>query len=186
MDEQFEVTMSIYDELNRIQQELAAPKGQFNDFSKYHYRSCEDILAAVKPLLNRCVLLLNDEIVLVGDRYYIKATATLSNGANQISATAYARESLDKRGMDESQITGSASSYARKYALNALLCIDDTKDADTKDNAKWFDDVMFEKQRENMITALQNGERTHAQIIENIKKTFSITKAIETKIKELK
>ena len=121
------------EELIKIQSELKAPKGQFNSFGKYKYRSAEDILEAVKPLLakNGCTLTLSDELVLIGERYYIKATATLKNGACVEAVTAYAREEAEKRGMDGSQITGTASSYARKYALNGLFCIDDTKDADT-------------------------------------------------------
>ena len=121
-------------ELIRIQNELKAPKGQYNSFGKYSYRSCEDILEAVKPLLSSydCILTLSDEITLVGERYYVKATAILLNGAgDKVEVTAYAREEADKKGMDGSQITGAASSYARKYALNGLFCIDDTKDSDT-------------------------------------------------------
>jgi hypothetical protein len=122
--------------LTEVQRNLKANKSKFNSFGKYRYRSCEDILEAVKPLLEGMTLVISDEIVLVGDRYYIKATATLKDvETGEIeSSTAYAREALDKKGMDESQITGTASSYARKYALNGLLCIDDTKDADTMDN----------------------------------------------------
>jgi len=119
--------------LNKIQKELNAPKGQYNDFGNYKYRSCEDILTAVKPLLEDAILLLSDELVLIGERYYIKATATLAHGDKAIEASAYAREEMQKKGMDASQITGSASSYARKYALNGLFCIDDTKDADTNE-----------------------------------------------------
>ena len=122
--------------LNEIQQKLKAPKGQRNSFGNYNYRSCEDILKAIKPLLGDGVLTLTDELVLIGDRYYVKAFAQLTNGEEKITVSAYARESLVKKGMDESQITGAASSYARKYALNGLFCIDDTKDADTMDNAK--------------------------------------------------
>lgn len=125
---------SIYAALAAVQSELKAPKGQFNKFGGYHYRSCEDILEAVKPILKAhdLVLHLADEPAMVGERYYIKATATLTDFAGQqISSTAYAREPLDKKGMDDSQITGTASSYARKYAMNGLFCIDDTKDADT-------------------------------------------------------
>lgn len=127
-------TTSIYAALADVQSELKAPKGQFNKFGGYNYRSCEDILEAVKPILKAHSLALNlsDEPVMVGERYYIRATATLTDFAGQqVSSTAYARESLDKKGMDDSQITGTASSYARKYALNGLFCIDDTKDADT-------------------------------------------------------
>ena len=116
--------------LAMIQQKLKAPKSQVNTFATYKYRSCEDILEAVKPLLNDLVLTISDDIVEVGGRVYVKATASLSSGSGVISTTAFARESLSKKGMDDSQITGSASSYDRKYALNGLFCIDDTKDAD--------------------------------------------------------
>lgn len=121
-----------------IQHKLKAPKGQYNSFGKYNYRSCEDILEGVKPLLKEhdLALLIDDEIVQIGERYYVKATAKITDGREIVSATAYAREPDTKKGMDESQITGATSSYARKYALNALLCIDDTKDADTMDNSK--------------------------------------------------
>lgn len=121
-----------------IQHKLKAPKGQYNLFGKYNYRSCEDILEGVKPLLkeHNLALLIDDEIVQIGERYYVKATAKITDGREIVSATAYAREPDTKKGMDESQITGATSSYARKYALNALLCIDDTKDADTMDNSK--------------------------------------------------
>ena len=123
--------------LNKIQQELKAPKRQKNSFGNYMYRSCEDILEAVKPLLGEMTLILDDEIVMIGNRYYVKAKAELSIGKELIAtATAYAREEETKKGMDASQITGSASSYARKYALNGMFCIDDTKDADTQDNSK--------------------------------------------------
>jgi hypothetical protein len=119
-------------ELIAIQSELKAPKNQWNDFGKYNYRSAEDILEAVKPLLKKheCHLTISDEMVVLGDRYYVKATATLAKEGESISTTAYAREEESKKGMDSSQITGSTSSYARKYALNGLFCIDDTKDPD--------------------------------------------------------
>jgi hypothetical protein len=119
--------------LEKIQQELKAPKGQYNSFGKYKYRSCEDIVEAVKPLLakNGCQLTLSDDMVEIGGRVYVKATATITDGKETEVVTAYAREPDQKKGMDESQITGTASSYARKYALNGLLLIDDTKDPDT-------------------------------------------------------
>lgn len=124
-------------ELLSIQSELKVPKSQYNSFGKYKYRSCEDILEAVKPLLKQhgCMLNLCDEIVCIGDRYYVKSSATIVNesGESEVS-TAYAREDQDKKGMDGAQITGTASSYARKYALNGLFCIDDTKDADTDEH----------------------------------------------------
>lgn len=153
----------IYSRLQAIQAELVAPKSRTNTFGKYSYRSCEDILAAVKPLLNKygVVLTLSDDIIAVNDRIYVKATARLSvpglyqmeeNGhitelsdEKTIEVSAYAREAADKKGMDDSQITGTASSYARKYALNGLFCIDDTKDADaTNTHGKDLDQVIGE------------------------------------------
>ena len=116
--------------LNEIQQKLSVPKSQRNTFGNYNYRSCEDILEAVKPWLGDAVLTISDEIVMIGDRFYVKATATLKEKEETVSVSAFARESLDKKGMDSAQITGATSSYARKYALNGLFCIDDTKDAD--------------------------------------------------------
>ena len=122
--------------LQEIQQKLKAPKGQFNSFGGYHYRSCEDIVEALKPILAEygAAIILSDEIVAVGERVYVKATATLKTKDQEFTTTAFAREPAAKKGMDESQITGAASSYARKYALNGLFGIDDTKDADTMDN----------------------------------------------------
>lgn len=122
--------MSIFEKLSKIQQELKAPKNLYNSFGKYSYRNAEGILEAVKPLLGGLALIINDEPVMVGERYYIKATATLTDGKESVSATAYAREDETKKGMDGCQITGACSSYARKYALNALLMIDDAKDSD--------------------------------------------------------
>jgi len=128
---------TIHQRLSCIQKELKAPKGQENKFGGYKYRSCEDILEAVKPLLQDGEFLtITDEIVLVGDRYYVKATATFHSGKDAISTQALARESLEKKGMDSAQITGSTSSYARKYSLNGLLLIDDTKDADATNDHK--------------------------------------------------
>lgn len=120
-------------ELQAIQSKLNAPKDQFNNFGKYKYRSAESILAALKPLLaeQKCTLTITDDICEVGNRIYVMATATLKNEKGDMeSTTAYAREAESKSGMDVSQITGAASSYARKYALNGLFAIDDTKDAD--------------------------------------------------------
>lgn len=121
-----------------IQAELKAPKGQTNTFGKYKYRSAEDILEAVKPLnaKHELFLSLSDEPMLIGDWHYIKSTATITDGENTHTVTAFARESMEKKGMDHSQITGTASSYARKYALNGLYLIDDTKDADTDEYQK--------------------------------------------------
>lgn len=126
--------MSVYKKLLNIQSKLKAPKNQYNSFGKYSYRSCEDILEGLKPLLkeSNATLIIDDEIVNVGDRFYIKATAKLIDieSGEYISTSAYAREDETKKGMDKAQVTGSASSYARKYALNGLFAIDDTKDSD--------------------------------------------------------
>lgn len=128
--------------MSEIQTKLKAPKGQFNSFGKYNYRSCEDIVEAVKPILAEYGYHLNmsDEVVAAGERVYIKATCRVMNGETLVAeSTALARESETKKGMDDSQITGTASSYARKYALNGLFAIDDTKDADTDEHRKQVD-----------------------------------------------
>jgi hypothetical protein len=129
--------MNIYEKLSVIQTKLKAPKGQYNKFGNYNYRSCEDILEAVKPLLAevKAAVVVTDDLELIGSRYYVKATARFYDTENEQSTvlynTAYAREDESKKGMDGAQITGATSSYARKYALNGLFAIDDTKDSDT-------------------------------------------------------
>ena len=126
----------IFKELSRIQTSLAVKKGQKNDFGKYQYRNAEDILKAVKPLLNGLSIVIDTNIHLAGDRVYVEAIASLGNGEFSVSAKAYAREPLHRKGMDESQITGSSTSYAKKYALGNLLAIDNEADADSMDNSK--------------------------------------------------
>lgn len=130
--------MEFFEKLVAIQTDLKAPKGQKNTFGGYKYRSCEDILEAVKPLLAREGLVLNisDEVLEIGGRVYVKAKATITDGQNFQTSTAYAREAETKKGMDPAQVTGTSSSYARKYALNGLFCIDDTKDPDTDEYTK--------------------------------------------------
>ena len=132
--------MKIEAKLMNIQQKLKAPKGQYNDYGKYYYRSCEDILEAVKPHLEeeKVILLVTDNILEVSGRFYVEATAKLVDieSGETICNTAYAREEETKKGMDASQITGSCSSYARKYAMNGLFLIDDNRDADTRDNTE--------------------------------------------------
>lgn len=127
--------MTIFEKLSAVQTELKAPKGQYNSYGKFKYRSCEDILEAVKPLCaaNKAIVMLSDKVEQIGDRFYIKAFVTFRDLESdaEIVSTAYAREDESKKGMDGSQVTGATSSYARKYALNGLFCIDDTKDADT-------------------------------------------------------
>ena len=143
--------------LVKIQAELKAPKNQVNAFGKYKYRSAEDIIEAVKPILfkHQSALLISDEIVQVGDRIYVKATAMLvdETSEDRISVSGWAREEEVKKGMDAAQITGSASSYARKYALNGLFAIDDTKDADSTNEHK---DEVGEEKRMKLITLLEN------------------------------
>lgn len=130
--------MSVFLKLMDVQQTLNAPKNQYNSFGKYNYRSCEDILEGLKPCLKaaKACVQISDEIVVMNERYYVKATAMFIDAetGETVTNTAYARESADKKGMDDSQVTGATSSYARKYALNGLFCIDDVKDADTRDN----------------------------------------------------
>lgn len=170
---------NIHEALAMIQRELKAPKGQFNKFGNFHYRSCEDILEAVKPLLGKFYLTLSDEVSMIGDRYYVKAIAKLSDGKESITGSAYARESLSKKGMDDAQITGSASSYARKYALNGLFAIDDTKDADVEKPEE-------KKSKENLLTAEEM--KAIAGVLQDINnaKNKEALATIGAKIKELK
>lgn len=164
-------------ELIEIQQKLKAPKGQFNDFGNYKYRSCEDILEALKPLLYeyKCQLTLKDELIYIGTRYYIKATATIMNGqGHEVSTTALAREEETKKGMNGSQITGTSSSYARKYALNGLFCIDDTKDSDYTNAMQKVEDC-------DSIKSLEAIWKTYPDLQSN--KEF--IRAVNTKKKEL-
>lgn len=178
------------EKLLKIQTELKAPKWQFNAFGKYKYRSTEDIVESVKPLLekNKCIIILSDELVNVWDRYYIKATAKLIDIETEksIEVYGYAREEESKKGMDWSQVTGASSSYARKYALNGLLAIDDTKDSDwTNDHWKKeekkevFDITRFEKLKEYAKT---NTKETVMQYILKIKKDYEIMENIKNEL----
>nr|DAN02812.1 MAG TPA: ERF superfamily protein [Caudoviricetes sp.] len=177
--------MEFIEKIVAIQSELKAPKGQYNSFGKYNYRSCEDILEGVKPLLAKhgLVLTIQDSIDLIGDRFYVKATATITDGKEQLSTSAYARESLDKKGMDASQVTGATSSYARKYALNGLLAIDDTKDADTMDNSK----KPVQQTQETVYNwnslkarAVQGGI-SEEELVHYVTETFKVSKPSELK-----
>jgi len=192
--------MNIHQKLIAIQKELKAPKGQWNKFGKYNYRSAEDILEGLKPLLAKHELLqtISDEIVLVGDRFYVKATVTVRHGEEEISVSGYAREALNKKGMDESQITGTASSYARKYALNGMWAIDDTKDSDTDEYAQ----LTAEKNKQENKTKQSNqgyitqqqrkdlqdnaielhGEDDAIVAITDMLKHFKLTKTNEIKV----
>lgn len=177
--------MEFIEKIVAIQSELKAPKGQYNSFGKYNYRSCEDILEGVKPLLAKhgLVLTIQDSIDLIGDRFYVKATATITDGKEQLSTSAYARESLDKKGMDASQVTGATSSYARKYALNGLLAIDDTKDADIMDNSK----KPTQQTQETVYNwnslkarAVQGGI-SEEELVHYVTETFKVSKPSELK-----
>ena len=179
-------------ELMYIQQGLKCNKGQYNSFGKYKYRSCEDILESVKPLLlaNKCILTLSDELVYLGERYYIKATATIKNieTGDTVSNTAYAREEETKKGMDGSQITGTSSSYARKYALNGLFCIDDTKDADTDEFANQVQSFDPNKNIDNAKVQALKMAIEKASLSEDAVKTvlndFKYAKVEDIKIKD--
>lgn len=161
----------------KVQGELKAPKNQRNSFGNYNYRSCEDILESVKPLLSRegLVLTISDEIIQVGERYYVKATATLTDGVNKIENSALARESESEKGMQSPQLTGSTSSYARKYALNGLLCIDDNKDAD--DLNKHGKDVPPAPKKKDM-TKEEKDAFVKSKVEESIKYINSSSKII--------
>lgn len=161
--------------LTKIQNELKAPKGQHNKFGNYDYRSAEDILEALKPLLakHNAQLTLTDKPVMVGEWHYIEATARLVVDGNEIANTASARESPTKKGMDDSQITGTASSYARKYALNGLFLIDDTKDADTNEyqkNTKRTTRSTKQSTNAKKENALSNFKVVYAQYVKNVGK----------------
>lgn len=167
------------EKLLKIQSELKAPKGQTNSFGNYKYRSCEDILEALKPLLkvHGLTLVLGDEVVNIGNHNYIKATATIGDKEDRMWTTAYAREAEVKKGMDDAQITGACSSYARKYALNGLFAIDDTKDADTQDNKEYESKTVSKptaqkatpKQFEMLLSlAKQEGATTRDEAIAHI------------------
>ena len=177
--------MEFIEKIVAIQSELKAPKGQYNSFGKYNYRSCEDILEGVKPLLTKhgLVLTIQDSIDLIGDRFYVKATATITDGKEQLSTSAYARESLDKKGMDASQVTGATSSYARKYALNGLLAIDDTKDADTMDNSKkpvqQTQETVYNWQ--TLKARAVQGGISEEELVHYVTETFKVSKPSELK-----
>lgn len=182
--------MNIYEKLETIQTKLKAPKNQKNNFGNYNYRSCEDILEAVKPFLKetKTTLILSDEIILIGNRYYVKATANLFDTENEnqkIWNSAYARECENKKGMDESQVTGACSSYARKYALNGLFAIDDTKDMDALNDGNRFNQSKVEKTNTYTSTMQNTKKLVTEHIIDLFNKwveTNKIDKAIVEQI----
>lgn len=159
----------LYKKVQEIQTHLKVPKNLYNKFGKYNYRNAEGICEAVKPLLAKhgLILTLSDELVAVGERYYVKATATIcSDVEEKLSVSAFARESFDKKGMDDSQITGTASSYARKYALNGLFLLDDTKDADTDEYKQMG--LVSEKQLEKLKQLCKEADREEAYIAKSM------------------
>ncbi|EKJ9646546.1 ERF family protein [Salmonella enterica] len=170
------MSKEFYARLAEIQEHLNAPKNQYNSFGKYKYRSCEDILEGVKPLLKGLFLSISDEIVLIGDRYYVKATATITDGENSHSASAIAREEENKKGMDAAQVTGATSSYARKYCLNGLFGIDDAKDADTDEH----------KHQQNAAPEKQTKSSPSSPAPEQVLKAFTEAAMQKNTVEELK
>lgn len=161
---------SIYEKLSAIQIELKAPKSQYNKFGNYYYRSCEDILEAVKPLCNKneVTLMIGDEIVCIEGRHYVKATAVLIDWqtGRSVQNVAYARESATKKGMDDSQVTGSTSTYARKYALNGLFNIDDTKDNDTSELKQEADTKAQKAKKESLQASVKDVKERQRKLDE--------------------
>lgn len=191
---------AILEKLNIIQSKLKAPKGQFNKFGNYAYRSCEDILEALKPLLaqTKTVLTIKDDIEFIGDRYYLRAICTLhdAESGEKIENAAYARETDTKKGMDAAQITGSVSSYARKYALNGLFAIDDTKDSDTNENYKQTQKkqsnaqrnaqgVDILKVRNEIAQTLKAKNYDFNKFVEYLKKTYGVEKIENLPVEKL-
>ena len=181
--------------LAKIQAQLKAPKTQYNSFGKYNYRKAEDILEAVKPLLaaEGLVLTLTDKLELIGDRYYVKATAMVGNAnSDSIYCEAYAREEEHKSGMDAAQVTGSASSYARKYALNGLFCIDDTDDPDTTNDGTSPIPTLPLDQYNAIVNAYAKGQKTkdggdyRETLIKNYKPTKAQLKAFDADVDKIR
>lgn len=170
--------MSVYEKLFNIQQGLKAPKGQYNSFGKYKYRNVEDILEALKPLLkvNKCILTLSDELVNIGNRYYIKAVAVLIDieEFKTITNQAYAREEESKKGMDSCQVTGASSSYARKYALNGMFGIDDNKDSDATNTGDTEVKKLTDAQVKRAYAIATSNNISNQQVKEWILKRWNI------------
>lgn len=209
-DDLYSEPMGIGQKIICIQSELKAPKNQFNSFGKYNYRSQEDILEGLKPLLKKygVLITISDEIIMVGHRLYVMAAVTATDGAGVVTNKAYAREPESKKGMDESQITGTASSYARKYALNGLFLIDDTKDADSDeyrnqvdntpkksgkkeddDGKKWLNATNKEgeltKNGEYTAQRLFNEETDWKTIYDSVKVSKKDKEAVDRRVKEM-
>lgn len=180
-----EQTPSLVQTLSYIQTNLKAHKNLYNSFGGYAYRSCEGILEALKPYLkdSDLALIISDELVCIGDRFYVKATATIKDSeGGEISSTAYAREPEQKKGMDAAQVTGATSSYARKYALNGLFCIDDNKDADSMDNSVEVEQTKF--LNDNQVKLIANKAKevgVDIDVICNAMKVESLNQIKEVK-----
>ena len=171
--------MNVYEKLIAIQSELKAPKSQYNNFGKYAYRNCEDILESLKPLLkeHKSTIYISDEIVTVLERFYVKATVTFIDAetGEKIINTAYAREEEDKKGMDGSQVTGSSSSYARKYALNGMFAIDDTKDSDFTNTTTKADNTGLSEAQIKRLLAIANKVNISADDVKKVvAKSFGV------------
>ena len=184
--------MNIYEKLTEVQNELKAPKSKYNSFGKYNYRSCEDILEAVKPILKakRLAMTVKDDVFNIGDRFYIMATVTVYDceSEEKVTTTAYAREDADKKGMDGSQITGSSSSYARKYALNGMFAIDDTKDADswnTNDKDRTVEKKEAERATEEQIAKLRALYKGKEDKLMELLDKYGITSPVQFKRMEI-
>lgn len=184
--------MNIYEKLTEVQNELKAPKSKYNSFGKYNYRSCEDILEAVKPILKakRLAMTVKDDVFNIGDRFYIMATVTVFDceSEEKVTTTAYAREDADKKGMDGSQITGSSSSYARKYALNGMFAIDDTKDADswnTHDKDRTVEKKEAERATEEQVAKLRALYKGKEDKLTELLDKYGITSPVQFKRMEI-
>lgn len=178
--------MNIYEKLIKIQNELKTPKNQYNSFGKYAYRSCEDILEGLKPILlsNKATVFINDEIVFIEGRFYIKATVTFLDveTGEKIENSAFAREEESKKGMDGSQVTGACSSYARKYALNGMFAIDDTKDADATNEHVKSKSIA---NKTNTTPATSNKTNTGLITDKQKKMLFAISNGKTDEVKEI-
>lgn len=167
-----------------IQSSLNAPKNQYNSFGKYKYRSCEDILEALKPLLSQYGLVqtITDSVEFLGDRYYIKASVVVTDGVNRIENAAMAREEESKKGMDASQLTGATSSYARKYALNGMWCIDDSKDADTNEHTAQTNNQPASHKQAQPNQSSGKIDRSQLSALENaiVNKGYGVTSVCES------
>lgn len=182
-----ETKITIIDKLQAIQYNLKAPKTQRNSFGKYNYRSCEDILESIKPLLreNDCIVNISDEVIEIGGRIYLKATATIKDNNWEQSSVWYARESLLKKWMDEAQITGAASSYARKYALNWLLAIDDTKDSDLLNIGEQATKQTFTQENYDKLSLVKDKYTNWISALQSAQLIYFVDTEYQTKILNL-